>query len=131
MWSSQTTGELQPRPGMFVFHLTFSVSLQDSGRLGSSGTAPISGPRNIGHWSLAEAATTAVRANAATTSARGTQASLSPPTRHGRRAPFYRVSESGHLVIWSSSSFGDLVDLVAWSMGHQHHRTRTSDQMTR
>ena len=52
MWSSHTTGELHPMPGMGVFQTTFSVSLQVSGRLGSSGIAPAFGPRNLGHCSV-------------------------------------------------------------------------------
>src|SRR2546429_9763070 len=53
-WSSQTMGELQPRPGISVFHATFSVSLHVSGRAGSSAMTPALGPRNLGHWSVAD-----------------------------------------------------------------------------
>ncbi|MCY4509287.1 MAG: hypothetical protein OXG35_20350, partial [Acidobacteria bacterium] len=48
--SSQTTGELQLRPGRSIFQTTFSVSLQVSGRAGSSPTSPAFGPRNCAHY---------------------------------------------------------------------------------
>ena len=49
MWSSQTTGELQLNPGMSIFQAMFSVSLQVSGRAGSSAMLPALNPRNFGH----------------------------------------------------------------------------------
>src|SRR5215471_8592383 len=56
MLSPQTAGELQPAPGMSVFHVTFSVVLQVSGRFGSSATPSDPGPRNPGQLSAAAAA---------------------------------------------------------------------------
>ena len=44
MSSSQTTGELQPSPGIVVFQAMFSVSLHVSGSAGSSATAGLSAP---------------------------------------------------------------------------------------
>src|SRR5262245_10832625 len=55
-WSPQTTGELQPSPGMLAFQTTFSVSLHTSGSDGSSSPIPACVPRNCGHWSVAAAA---------------------------------------------------------------------------
>src|SRR5688572_28128858 len=64
-WSSQTIGELQPRPGTSTFQTTFWVSLQESGRPGSSATTPAFGPRNCGHWSAAEIVASARSVSAA------------------------------------------------------------------
>src|ERR1700738_3545040 len=58
MWSSHTTGELQPRPGRSSFQTTFSVSLHRSGNAGLSGIEPARRPRNCGHCSAQGAATT-------------------------------------------------------------------------
>src|SRR5262249_6995191 len=58
MLSPQTAGELHPAPGISVFHATFSVLLQVSGRFGSSATPSEPGPRNPGQLSAAEAAAT-------------------------------------------------------------------------
>ena len=69
MWSPQTMGELQLRPGMSIFQAMFSVSLHRSGRAGSSATAPAAGPRNPGHWAgwaAAGAASPATRAGTRT-----------------------------------------------------------------
>src|SRR5215207_6281998 len=41
-------------PGTSTFQTTFWVSLQVSGRPGSSGMTPAPGPRNCGHWSAAD-----------------------------------------------------------------------------
>src|SRR5260221_14723031 len=51
MRSPQTTGEDHPVPGMSVFHATFWVELQVSGRLASSAIPSDSGPRNCGQRS--------------------------------------------------------------------------------
>jgi hypothetical protein len=50
---------------MGVFQTTLSVSLQLSGRAGSSATLPASVPRNCGHWSEAETVCHASSAHAA------------------------------------------------------------------
>src|SRR5215470_4253835 len=60
MLSPQTAGELQPEPGTPVFHVTFSLVLQVSGRFGSSAMPSEPGPRKPGQLS-ATAAATAVR----------------------------------------------------------------------
>src|SRR6185295_17776098 len=46
MLSPQTAGELQPVPGISVFHATLSVVLHLSRRLGYSATPSEPGPRN-------------------------------------------------------------------------------------
>jgi hypothetical protein len=48
------TGELQPIPGMSIFHTTFSVELHVSGRAGSSSATPAEGPRKRGQSFVAE-----------------------------------------------------------------------------
>src|ERR1700674_1577947 len=63
-------GELQPRHGIFVFQATLSVSLQVSGSAGSSATTPACGPRNWGHWSVADTPVSASRATPTTIAAR-------------------------------------------------------------
>ena len=58
-----TTGLDQPRPGMAVFHATFSVALQRSGSAGSSSTTPVmAGPRHWVQWSAASADTWPIEA---------------------------------------------------------------------
>ena len=54
--SSQTIGELQPWPGTSSFQTTFSVRLQDSGKVGLSSATPARSPRNRGQLSSAAAA---------------------------------------------------------------------------
>src|SRR5262245_44795468 len=47
-WLPHTTGELQLRPGISIFHATLSVALHVSGRRGSSAATPALVPRNCG-----------------------------------------------------------------------------------
>jgi len=54
--SPQTIGEDHARPGIFVFHTTFSVALHRSGKPAPSLTPEALGPRNCGQFSPAKAA---------------------------------------------------------------------------
>src|SRR5687767_14255324 len=49
MRSPQAIGDDHPCPGITVFHATFSVVLQFSGRPAASDTPVEPGPRNCGH----------------------------------------------------------------------------------
>ena len=50
IWFSQTMGVDMPRPGIFTFHFTFSVSLQVVGGLPCGATPLASGPRHCGQF---------------------------------------------------------------------------------
>lgn len=107
IWSFQTIGVEVPKPGIFIFHFTFSVSLQVVGGFAPGATPLARGPRHLGQSPLdfeACSAAESERAAVRPTDSERDQARNIAALSNTRTGILFRSSET-HAKVGMSLSF--------------------------